>query len=925
MEYLRGHQPPFMSIHHDHGHGHSAATVSLQFPPRKDGDGSMTVSLDASNWSLEVVNSTAVTSRQLLDLQGRYQLTADELWTVYNVLCTCHGFQSSLDYRLGVVRLRMQSFFLLVHSKVSPQLIQEHMRHGSPFLQDLVDLADISSEATGELNLPCPITTAYVALESVLGLLENKLRRRSSFIIQSNILHLLGLFRAGDDNNAQASSSRAHGDAWSSIVHSACSAAPSLFAMQRTGTGTSQAFSDEAAAVSHDRVISSTGKFIRIGLELFVLSLTTREPSNVINDMPTVSAIVGLIQGALPHVSSIIKSHNACVTVSSVATTHNMPSAYDVHVLLVVSKAIYCLELTVERTEYMSAFRECDGMKTIISIIEIYAADSLVLQSNQDPSHSRSDIDVPVVVLHSPTRNLLEATLNVLVVTLQKSRMHHHAAIIMQPNAGETGIRIASQGYFSSFCAAIFRSPYHKNELIWSELVTVLKEIIDTDPSYLNTFLGSPHAVVFLNAFNPDAATGSQRMNHAPYQIPSLFISKSATDLEVLLLPLARFALILCITAQGKDFVRRSRLVHFILEATLHPNNLLPQSLGIYSDKLIKIGKILAQITVDFEEMRVELKELLKKKLIVCCSDAKTISHRFEPKEEPHLSSPRVQILQKLANACIVVESMCSENRASTNELVREVMTDAVVEGLVAAYSCTLPPSRQLFAQLSLRHTLVFPHYGQSSCARAITSLLKLTPSRVSGLSSTLLSTLFRESEEKLSLISFSKQSLRALCPPPPPPPNDSYAKAKDDGDGKGTDEELYEAPPSSLSSKSKRRSRGSSLGGSQGNSSSANVLVLGMLDYFPHRCVIDPLFEQELSEHGNAYEVERLTWQFLSSVLVLEWLCIMTASVLRNPHSKPTAQSCKDIFRRLFGFHRSCMLEICRFAAQKSSVQVGG
>jgi hypothetical protein len=100
---------------------------------------------------------------------------------------------------------------------------------------------------------------------------------------------------------------------------------------------------------------------------------------------------------------------------------------------------------------------------------------------------------------------------------------------------------------------------------------------------------------------------------------------------------------------------------------------------------------------------------------------------------------------------------------------------------------------------------------------------------------------------------------------------------------------------------------------------------VLGILDYFPHRCVIDPLFEQELNEHGNAYEVERLTWQFLSSVLVLEWLCIMTASVLRNPHSKPTAQSCKDIFRRLFGFHRSCMLEICRFAAQKSSVQVGG
>ena len=599
-EYLRGHQPSFMSIH---GHGHSTAIVSsLQFPPRKDGDGSVTVSLDASDWELERIDSTAVTSRQLLDLQTRHQLTADELWTVYNVLCTCHGFQSSLDYRLGVVRLRMQSFFLLVHSKVSPQLIQEHMRHGSPFLQDLVDLADITSEATGELNLPRPITTAYVALENVLGLLENKLRRRSSFIIQSNILHLLGLFRVGDDNNGQSAvSSRAQGDAWSSIVHSACSAAPALFLMhRRIDSDTSQQASDDAAAAAaHDRVISSTGKFIRIGLELFVLSLTTREPSNVINDMPTVSAIVGVIQGALPHVSSIIKSHNTAVAtdITAAVATH-MPSAYDVHVLLVVSKAIYCLELTVERTEYMSAFRECDGMKVITSIIEIFAADSLVLRSSSCNVNNDDDdtaaAAAPIAVLHNPTRNLLEATLNVLVVTLQKSRMHH-VAMIMQPSAvGETGIRIASQGYFSSFCGAIFRAPYHKNELIWSELITVLKEIIDTDPSYLNTFLGSPHALVFLSAFNPDAAAGSQKISQpppSPYQIPSLFISKSTTDLEVLLLPLARFALILCITAQGKDFVRRSRLVHFILEAAVHPNNLLPLSLGVYSDKLIKIGK----------------------------------------------------------------------------------------------------------------------------------------------------------------------------------------------------------------------------------------------------------------------------------------------------------------------------------------------
>ena len=86
---------------------------------------------------------------------------------------------------------------MLAHSKTPPNAIQEYLRITSRFMLDLVELSDLGSEASSELNLPNPVSLSYIVLENVLGLLENKLRRRSSFVVQSNILPLLGLVSAG--------------------------------------------------------------------------------------------------------------------------------------------------------------------------------------------------------------------------------------------------------------------------------------------------------------------------------------------------------------------------------------------------------------------------------------------------------------------------------------------------------------------------------------------------------------------------------------------------------------------------------------------------------------------------------------------------------------------------------------------------------
>jgi hypothetical protein len=72
------------------------------------------------------------------------------------------------------------------------------------FLKDLVQLSDVSSDAVSELCLPqtSATTLSYTAMESVIGLLESKLRRRNIMVMQCGIMTLLGLSRNTDPLSA---------------------------------------------------------------------------------------------------------------------------------------------------------------------------------------------------------------------------------------------------------------------------------------------------------------------------------------------------------------------------------------------------------------------------------------------------------------------------------------------------------------------------------------------------------------------------------------------------------------------------------------------------------------------------------------------------------------------------------------------------
>ena len=82
------------------------------------------------------------------------------------------------------------------------------------------------------------------------------------------------------------------------------------------------------------------------------------------------------------------------------------------------------------------------------------------------------------------------------------------------------------------------------------------------------------------------------------------------------------------------------------------------------------------------------------------CNEAKKIQKSLPIGEEPSLSSPRIQILQRLMNLCVVLENMASEGRRQTNDFIKEILTEESIHSLVAAFPCSLPASRQLLAQL---------------------------------------------------------------------------------------------------------------------------------------------------------------------------------------------------------------------------------
>lgn len=438
-------------------------------------------------------------------------------------------------------------------------------------------------------------------------------------------------------------------------------------------------------------------------------------------------------------------------------------------------------------------------------------------------------------------------------------------------SAADAGIHLIQQSSFVSICEKIFSSPCEGNESMWNELLLLLKEAVDIDPPFHTFLLSSPYFIALIN-----------RLKRMSTVEPNAKIHELSYSLS-------RLIRVICISNEAQDFIFRHQLLELIIDSSVASSSIMPYSSCLTVEALGLIGKTIVTTIRDVEKLRDSVLKHIDRLLIDICEDAvMTWDARVDLRESPTVASPRMEVLQRLTNICSLEESFNTELRRLSSGS-REMFSEEKLSALVLAYACTLPPSRQLLVQLGMRQAIQSTHFGHTASAKAITTLLK---SAASSAPQILLPVILKSIESTLFKISTLKQALRG----------GRFLKES------ALDFDMFTME--SIQKARKQRSRGSSLGEEAGD-----VFILGVLDALPHKCSFDPSIEDDFRKDS---ELEKTIWKFLSCVLNLEWLTFILSYTLRPSPYLHIRQSDKDILRRLFAFHKSSMMEVCRFSSSK-------
>lgn len=846
MDYLHNHEPKFLVQNSE------ILTITLPKSDRRPAGATLDLAVTTINDQTQKIIPVGEKEslKQLLSLKQQYQLVPDELTTLINIQRAVKGYRSSLDYRMRVASMRMKTFFILIHGRLEGPTIRvkEYVQVDSLFMKDVIEMSDLNSEYMAELPQNIAVDLATVAVENVLGLLENKLRRRNGTVVQSQIMLMLGLTRSESATFAVSSQE----DPWMAIISSACSALSTMIDHKALSSSKPTASADLNDSADY----KSLSRFVRLGLEMFVLSISCRDIMTAFseNNNTMISSVVTLIQTAQPELVDILKRSKT--SSSGISQTF---SVYDDQILRVITKALLCLELTLEKNGVIAAFRECDGLAPVKVVIELFM-DALSAGGTFEGTAASSASSI-LDRFDTASKTVLEKSLSVLFVSIQKGRQASVMGI-----TSDSGLTIASDAHFTNLCSAIFQSKYDTNEVLWTDIVMILKEVIDQDPSFLKLFISSLYA-----------SDLSKALTFVDGNLPNTFDGCSGSELQELLTPLMKLCHVISITGEGRQYLENSSIVVFILKVIIDPAVLLPKSPPIPIERLTKIGRMLSQLLMDCDLVSPIIKVLLRDSLVSLCVQAKSMYEVVNVRGDTDYDSPRNLLQQKLTNICQLVESMFSENRRQYGDLLRDILQEPVIEALVQAYPCSVATSQQLLAQLSLKNNITF---GSNPCSRAISFLVKLA---VSSIPQIVLPLLYKEIDNTLSKI--------------------------------GTTKALLE-------STSAQEDQQSLVVSSSNKDQSESIILVGVLKYIPHLCVIDPQLEAVMP-----LEKELQIWRLLVSILTVDWLSMLLSHALRSvqrlPGSNFVITNGKDVLRRLFAFHRSSALEIARFAASKWTPKV--
>ena len=765
------------------------------------------------------------------DLCSIESTTPSTLLMLRSIIRSLEALQGSVESRIAVVRMRLLCLHLVLHSRLAHERIIHFFGKDSTLLSDLLSLADKTSEPATELMFPMPSNLATLATEIITFLIDvNGFRRSESNLVNrtTNICDALGLVHNG------STVAVSHAPPWMAILQSCCTNATA-----NGDVGIIPICNDDVNTLP---TLVEEARYVRSGLRLFAMCLGLQDhifpnrESSPLGDASSVGPLVRVLQASVASIERVMTDGESSPIVQEWVWT------------------ICRLLSTLELCTGISGFRECDTLGSLAQLLGSVA-------NHFTPSCSAIG------------KYLLERSLGLLTTSVSASR---RGAV----NPMEWGVAILYQQYFGIIAGSILRSDLAQGKMLWFSLIELLAYAINAEPAYLSFYLSSEHSNILLSMLK----SFSNSKNDSPNRdLNSIY---SSSDGYVLFLPLMKFLLAVSITNDGVNFAVETGIAQQILSAVASPCFLIPQSQGIPSEVLKRIGKYLGQIIREIPILKRQIHESARSVVLHCCYDAiKAKATNSETNGE--YDTPRARALQRLTNICTVVENLgTSEGRRSSSEFLRDLLNTDVLDGLFNAYGCSLPLPSQMYAQLSLVQNGSMVHFGSHAAAKAVTSLIKLG---VGYTQSMILSTAMKCIENKLTTLSAQKRELRG------------FFRERD---------ALEEDQSSGIR---KRRNRGSSY-----DASSANVFVLGVLDCFPDLRETYDVVRSKIRE--TSADLEILCWGFLTSLLELEWFSLMLSQCLRSPLRQAGPSpigNYKDSIRRIFAFYRSSMLEVSRINSQ--------
>jgi hypothetical protein len=796
--------------------------------------------------------------------------------------------------RLRVVKLRIRCLSALIHSRVSADTLLKFLSSDGVLLRDLLTLSDMSSQRTVDLLLSSAnqVALSAIALDCCVMILRCSLRRRGMYA-QVGIDKHLGLSRPSLHAETPDSIGGSHEFLWVSTVLAGCSVAQSAL---RSGVPLWKlCFGSSATSEPNDAFMDRNEReitgilYLRIGLEYFATALSAQDIYTVTSDSASLVGALGYFlrgtQGYLAMLfDTIFSEENKARRNKSKAKS--LLAEPDKQLMWTISKSLACLDLGFEEQEYQTVMRSSDVIGIVASLLEQFSAYDII--SNQE--------------IGIAAKSVVENALSLITHSLNRSRRS-------MLNAFDSGIQILYRPFFPKLCSLVFESPNADNEYLWFHVLSIIRAGINVEPTFLGQFLRAPYVTSLKKIL--------MKMDDSGVDESIPFCMSLSMNADLMLVPIAKLAHELCITSDGQAFVRESGIINAVINAFVSPMLVLPKSMGISSDTAAKCGRSLTQIMRDYPIFKESIKRQFQVHFVELCNDAKSIGQSILCTDDATLNSSRMRVLQQLSNLFNLVEHLGVDGRRQSSDAVRDILSKEIIEVLVDSFECTLPPGRQLLAQVSTRCSFT-SYIGHSSSVKSLISMLKIVTHVAPHI---LLPVLLMNVEEILNNIAHAKVALARHQTrhdveeyPENPPAIDNPLNEQESS----FNVQFDKLAGSTDKKKSRRRSRTDGIHpGPKDNERPQVVPVLGVLNLFPQECMFAGSFDNMNQPYAESI------WKFLRLIMKLEWITDMMSYCVRilsrmsssTPIMLPVN---KDSIRRLLDFHRVAMLEVCRFASSR-------